>query len=148
MFQALDRNRVNSFSGTELTGGKQDMVTKVCCNGEWMKLWLCLVCAWFVCVRSPQSWTARPMGRRAGLGRLERFRPIKVFSTSISVQRLKCGLPIDPWALPGRGFSNFCRGPGRAENWMGRAGPRSPWAGPGRRFWGFVQLWCELIRLA
>ena len=57
-------------------------------------------------------------------------RPIKAFSTSISVQPLKNGLPHRPMGRAGQGFSNFCRGPGRAGNWMGRAAKPMGRAGP------------------
>ena len=62
------------------------------------------------------------MGRWTGLGRAEKFRPFKAFSTSFSVQPLKSGLPHRPMGRAG--FFQILV--------VGRAGPEIGWAGPGR----------------
>ena len=100
-----------------------------------------------------QSWRARPMrpgpdhqpmarGRRAGLGRTEKFRPIK---TQHPLNTLLSSLPKlwSPTSVHGPVFfpSSFARGlaragwprcPGRILEGPCRAVPRSPWVGSGR----------------
>ena len=61
---------------------------------------------------------ARPMGRRAGLGRTEKFRPSSLFNIHLS-SSLNLRSPTSAHG-PGRGFP--CLLVGRTGNWMGRAG--------------------------
>ena len=69
--------------------------------------------------RAGLLWAARPMGRRAGLGRTEKFRPSSLFNIHLSSA---LNLRSPPSAhRPGRGFPVLLVG--RAGNWMGRAGP-------------------------